>query len=261
MACAAPVTDAPRTMPSPTPLTHELQTLKSLTNYHEWIFDELRPFLGIQLVEIGGGIGAFAALLTREHLLGHPEASMEVFEPDPALFASLDEFLHEQFAPLLQTGRLRTIRGEFDSTSRRFDTAILVNALEHIEDDGGLLDSIHASLAPGGTVIVYVPALPWLFSPLDRDVGHFRRYDRHRLRRLFESHHFDIVKAIYMDMAGIVPWYLLNVLCRSRTINPKLARLYDRWIVPVIRALERRTSPPLGKNILMIGRKVDDRLQ
>ena len=261
MARAALVTDTPRTMPPPTPLTHELQTLKSLTNYHAWIFGELESFLGMRVVEIGGGIGTFASLLAREHLLRRPGASLEVFEPDAALFAALDESLREQFAPLMQAGRLKTIPGEFHSPPDRYDTTILVNVLEHIEDDGGLLNTIHGSLAPRGTAIVYVPALPWLFSPLDRDVGHCRRYDMHRLRNLFESRRFEVLKATYMDMAGIVPWYLLNVLCRFRTINPALAKLYDRWGVPVIRALERRTGAPLGKNILMIGRKVDDRLQ
>ncbi len=261
MARAALVTAASRTMPSISPLTNELQTLRSLTNYHAWIFEELRPFLGAHLVEIGGGLGAFAAVLAREHILRRGGASLEVFEPDAALFAALNEFLHEQFVPLMQAGRLRTVQGEFRSAPQRYDTIILVNVLEHIEDDGRLLDSIYESLTPQGTLIVYVPALSWLFSPLDRDVGHFRRYDMPRLRRLFESSRFEIVKAIYMDMAGIVPWYLLNVLCRSRTINPGLARLYDRWGIPVIRALERCTGAPLGKNILMIGRKADDRLK
>ena len=261
MARAALVTGTRRAMPAPTPLTHELQTVKSLVNYHAWIFEELRPSLGMRVVEIGGGIGTFAAVVAREHLLRHPESSLEVFEPDAALFAELDASLHEQFAPLMQAGRLKTVQGKFRPVSRRYDTAMLVNVLEHIEDDGGLLDSIHESLVPSGTAIVYVPALPWLFSPLDRDIGHFRRYGMAQLRGLFESRRFEILKATYMDMPGIVPWYLLNVLCRSRTFSPTLARLYDRWGVPVIRAFERRAAPPIGKNILMIGRKAGDRLQ
>lgn len=247
-------------MPPVTKLTHELRTLRSLTNYHAWIFEELRPFLGTQLVEIGGGLGAFASLLAREHILRRPGASLDVFEPDATLFAGLDEFLHGQFAPLIQAGRLRTVHGELHSSPQRYDTCILVNTLEHVEEDGRLLGRIHESLAPRGTVIVYVPALSWLFSPLDQDVGHFRRYDMHHLRSLLESHGYEIAKAIYMDMAGIVPWYLLNVLCRSKTINPGLARFYDRGIVPVLKTLERHIGAPIGKNILMIGRKVDGRL-
>jgi SAM-dependent methyltransferase len=244
-----------RTMPPVTPLAHELQTLRLLTNYHAWIFEEIRPFLGAQLAEIGGGLGAFASVLAREHLLRRPEASLEVFEPDSALFAVLDEFLHEQFAPLMQAGRLRTVRGEFHSSPQRYDTAILVNALEHIEDDGRVIDSIYESLAPRGTLIVYVPALPWLFSRLDRDVGHFRRYNKRQLRRLFESSRFEVVKAIYMDMAGILPWYLFNVLGQSRAINARLAQLYDRRFVPATKFVEQRCGAPLGKNLLIIGRR------
>lgn len=241
---------------SPTsPLTHELQTLKSLTNYPAWIFEELRPFLGTQLAEIGGGLGAFTAVIARKHVLRHPNASLDVFEPDAALFDALGEFLHEQFHPLMQTGRLQTIQGEFRSPPQQYDTAILVNVLEHIEDDGRLLDSIYESLAPHGKLIVYVPALPWLFSQLDHAVGHVRRYDKRRLRQLFETHRFEVVKAIYMDMAGILPWYLFNVLGRSRTINARLARIYDRWCVPATKFVERRCGAPLGKNLLIIGQK------
>lgn len=248
-------------MLSPPSLPKELQTLRPLTNYYAWIFEELQPFLGARLVEIGGGIGTFAAVLLRTHVLGRSDTSLDVFEPDAELFGRLDIFLHEQFHPLIQAGRLRVIQDEFRPAPRRYDSTILINALEHIEDDGRLLASIHESLAPQGTVIVYVPALSWLFSPLDRDVGHFRRYDMHQLRHLFETHGFAVVKAIYMDMAGIIPWYVLNVVCRSRTISPTLARFYDRWGIPAIRALEQRTGAPLGKNILMIGRKPGDRLK
>lgn len=248
-------------MPSPPALPRELETLRPLTNYYAWIFEELEPFLGARVVEIGGGIGTFAAVLLRNHVLGRPETSLDVFEPDAQLFGKLDTFLREQFRSLIQAGRLRTMRDEFRPSPRRYDSTILINALEHIEDDGRLLASVHESLAPQGTLIVYVPALSWLFSPLDRDVGHFRRYDRRQLRCLFESHGFAVVKAIYMDMAGIIPWYVLNVVCRSRTISPALARLYDRWGIPAIKALEQRTGAPLGKNILMIGRKPDDRLK
>jgi SAM-dependent methyltransferase len=242
-------------MPPATSLINELHTLKSLANYHAWIFEEIQPFLGTRLAEIGGGIGTVATVLAQEHLLQRHDASLDVFEPDATLFALLDESLRGQFAPLMQTGRLRAVRGQFHPDPRRYDTIILVNVLEHVEDDGGLLSSVHASLAPHGALIVYVPALSWLFSPLDRDIGHFRRYDRRRLRDLFESHSFEIVKTAYMDMAGVVPWYLLNVLCRSKTINPGLARLYDRWGIPVTKFIERRFGAPLGKNLLIIGQK------
>lgn len=256
VARASALTAVTTTPMSPTPpLTHELQTLKSLTNYPAWIFEELRPFLGMQLAEIGGGLGAFTAVIAREHVLRHPGASLDVFEPDTALFDALGKFLHEQFHPLMQAGRLQTIQSEFRSPPQRYDTTILVNVLEHIEDDGRLLDSIYESLAPHGILIVYVPALPWLFSPLDHAVGHFRRYDKRRLHRLFESHHFEVVKAIYMDMAGILPWYLFNVLGRSRAINARLAQLYDRWCVPATKFVERRCGAPLGKNLLIIGQK------
>jgi hypothetical protein len=60
-----------------------------------------------------------------------------------------------------------------------------------------------------------------------------------------------------MDVAGIIPWYLVNVIGRSRSFNPSLAALYDRLGIPLTRCFERSWGAPIGKNLLMAGRKLD----
>src|SRR5215475_3171635 len=56
------------------------------------------------------------------------------------------------------------------------DTAVYINVLEHIEDDETELKTIFNALAPGGRILIFVPALPFLMSSMDRGLGHFRRY-------------------------------------------------------------------------------------
>ncbi len=234
---------------------YELEALKHLTNYYAWIVEEAAPFLGSRIAEIGGGIGTFTAFLVHSHVLQHPQRSLEVMEPDPALYQSLVDHLQSRFHDLVQADRLRMTNGTFARPPQPFDSIVMVNVLEHIQDDEALVRTIHQSLTPGGTVIVFVPALQQLFSPFDKAAGHFRRYEKHRLQHMLEASGFRIAKAIYMDMAGILPWYLLNVLGRSRAINARLARLYDRWGIPVTKFIERRCGAPLGKNLLIIGQR------
>jgi len=238
--------------PSP---AYELDALKNLTNYYTWIVEETAPFLGSHIAEIGGGIGTFTSLLVQLHVLRHPERSLEVIEPDPTLYQSLVDRLQNRFHDLVLADRLRMTNGTFTRLPQPFDSIVMVNVLEHIQDDEAMVRTIYQSLTPGGTVIVFVPALQQLFSPFDKAAGHFRRYEKHRLQHMLETSGFRIAKAIYMDMAGILPWYLLNVLGRSRAINARLARLYDRWGIPITKFIERRCGAPLGKNLLIIGQK------
>ncbi len=63
-----------------------------------------------------------------------------------------------------------------------FDTVLLLDVLEHLEDDVTALKQAERTLRPGGRVILTVPAHGVLFSPWDAMVGHERRYARRRLK-------------------------------------------------------------------------------
>ncbi len=236
-------------------LTSDLEALAGLENYHGWILDEIRPYLGNRLAEIGAGIGTFTKLLVRAHLNPDPTARLEVFEPASTLCRRLRSDLEEAHTSLIQAGRLLVTEGYFQPSSRQYDTIIMINVLEHIQDDQESVCTVYQALSPGGTFVVYSPALQWLFSSYDEAVGHYRRYEMRALEQILVKAGFAVVAAKHMDYMGVLPWYLLNVIGGSTSINPHLARLYDRWFVPITRWMEGREGPCLGKNILMVGRK------
>jgi cyclopropane fatty-acyl-phospholipid synthase-like methyltransferase len=69
-----------------------------------------------------------------------------------------------------------------DATLRqRFDLILLFDVLEHIGDDDSFLSAVLFHLAPGGKLVVNVPAGAWAFSAYDRAAGHVRRYSIHSL--------------------------------------------------------------------------------
>lgn len=236
-------------------LTSDLEALAGLENYHGWILEEIRPYLGTRVVEIGGGIGTFTKLLVSAHLLPNPAAQLKVFEPASAFCLRLRDDLQHAYPDLIRAGRLVVTETPFQLSPDQCDTVIMINVLEHIQHDQESVRAIYHSLSPGGTFVVYSPALPWLYSPHDKAVGHYRRYEKKQLEQLLRAAGLEVVKAKHMDCMGVLPWYLLNVIGGSTSINPHLARLYDTWFVPITRLVERLWRPWIGKNVLVVGRK------
>lgn len=65
-----------------------------------------------------------------------------------------------------------------------FDLVVALDVLEHIDDDVGSLRSLATCLAPGGRMLLTVPANQWMYSGHDEVHHHRRRYDRARLARV-----------------------------------------------------------------------------
>jgi SAM-dependent methyltransferase len=72
-----------------------------------------------------------------------------------------------------RTERIEPVRA---MPSGPYDTALLLDVLEHVDDDRALLADVVARVAPGGRVLVTVPAWPLMFSQHDRALAHRRRY-------------------------------------------------------------------------------------
>ena len=54
----------------------DLEAMSFAVNYHKWILEEFRPFLGKRLVEVGAGTGSFS-----EMLIGENPEDLALIEP------------------------------------------------------------------------------------------------------------------------------------------------------------------------------------
>jgi SAM-dependent methyltransferase len=91
----------------------------------------------------------------------------------------------------------------------RFDLIILFDVLEHIEEEAPFLKALLFHLAPGGTVIVNVPANHRLFSDYDRVAGHFRRYSIGSLREAASESGLTVPLYTYWG-APLMPFLILR---------------------------------------------------
>ncbi len=93
------------------------------------------------------------------------------------------------------------------------DLILLLDVLEHLEDEGGALREIGRSLSEGGLVLVAVPALMALWSRHDEQAGHQRRYRLSGLRRIIEGEDFEILDSRYYNFTLSHPiWMIRKVL-------------------------------------------------
>jgi len=231
----------------------DLEAMDGAVNYHRWIVEWFQPYLGRRILEVGAGTGAVAEMLAVASSL----EEVILVEPSRDMFRALERRVNEAHWKV----KVRTFCGTFlevrDQVGQPHppDTALYVNVLEHIEDDLAELKSVGQVLALGGHLCVFAPALPALYGPFDRRIGHFRRYRKAELEEKCRDAGFDIVISRYMDFLGVLPWWLQYRLGRSDRLDRNAVAVYDRWVVPIGRWLESHWVPPIGKNLLVVAKK------
>jgi hypothetical protein len=104
--------------------------------------------------------------------------------------------------------------------------------------------------------LIYVPAFNFLWSSLDDQVKHYRRYTKRSLRQLVEQAGFSIEELRYADALGFLAALGFGTLRHSAaTITPRSVTFYDRWLFRPSRLLDRLFHPFFGKNVYVIARK------
>jgi SAM-dependent methyltransferase len=227
----------------------ELDAMAEARNYYNWILRLAGPYIGTRVVEVGAGVGNFAAALLKEI----PVSTLVLVEPADNLFPVLSR----RFAT---EGRVELVKGYLGECASLscMDSLIAINVIEHVRDDAEFLHRAFTILAPGGTIILFAPALASLCGTLDEAFEHYRRYKRSELTAKLRQARFCLETIRYFNFPGIVTWFLAGKVWRRKTLQPAQVRLYDRWVVPWVSKIERRWEPPIGQSLLAIARKPTD---
>jgi SAM-dependent methyltransferase len=148
---------------------------------------------------------------------------------------------------------------DLEETTEKYDFIYSKDVLEHIEDDQGALKQIHEHLQPGGTFAVYVPALPIIYSGLDRSVGHFRRYKKKEMKLKLDAAGFKVITTRYVDVLGAFTGICLRFVGENvseKSMNYIMFKIYDLLIFPISRVLDFIVFKNIvGKNLYVIATK------
>lgn len=196
------------------------------------------------MLDVGAGFGANVPYLYRRDL-----ASWTSLEPDPKL---CEEFRRRQATGLISGCRL--VQGTLEALpdDATFDTILYIDVLEHIEDDRRELDLAYRRLKPGGHLAVLCPAHGFLYSPFDRAIGHFRRYDKRMFRALSDRRP---LKMEYLDSAGLLTSIANKLFLKQEYPTEKQIALWDGVFVRISTFVDVLTLRMVGKSILGVWRK------
>jgi SAM-dependent methyltransferase len=156
--------------------------------------------------------------------------------------------------PYLEVRRLDLERSEdFEPITGQFDTVICINVLEHVVDEQQALANIAQALAPGGRAVVLVPQGPWLFSSLDRVLGHQRRYTRQALREALEQAGFELDELREFNKIGVLGWLLNGRVLQREHLSQVQLKLLNTAI-PVVGGADH-LAPWQGLSLVAVARK------
>ncbi len=163
-------------------LTHQLDTARDFFWHRlRWraVSRTLPRDRAFRLLDVGAGAGFVGAYLAEEL----PRAAYCFVEP----IRSLEERRY---------GAARNLAAAVSWEG--IDYLVLLDVLEHQQDDMGFLREVLPKVPAGARMVLTVPALPLLWSDWDRQLGHYRRYDKPSLRRLLAASPLEVAEVSYL---------------------------------------------------------------
>ncbi len=210
-----------------------------------WLYENIAPYLGRRVLEIGCGLGNFARhLINRELYVGIDISeesvahAMDVYGSYPNMHVCLADVTDTTF------GDLR----HFD-----IDTVFSLNVFEHIEDDITALRNARRVLRPGGTLILVVPAHDWLYGTMDRSIGHYRRYNKQKMAGRLSQAGLTCITQRYINALGSIGWLINGKILRQDVPPTGQLHFFNR-LVPLLKRLERSMDMPFGISLLTVAR-------
>ena len=217
----------------------ELEHFDSSNNFRNYQNDLLKNHLKGHTAEVGPGNG--------ENLQIYKDKVdiLELYEPSKLLFDNL-KFKFGEDKKIIIKNEILTLK------ENMFDTIVYLDVLEHIENDQQEIIKAFSSLKSGGKLIINVPAFQHLYSGFDKDVNHYRRYNKHRLLNLFKNLDYSFYELKYYDCLG----YLLSLMSKIFTKNYKnnFNQKIKIWnsLIPLSKILDKLIFHSFGKSLMLI---------
>jgi ubiquinone/menaquinone biosynthesis C-methylase UbiE len=226
----------------------DLETMQEARRYGDHLFNLFRSHIGKRVLEIGCGIGTMT-----QRLLDMAD-EVVAMEPNRYCASRTREVLgtHPRFT---MHECLLEECDQAELASHRFDTVYCSNVLEHIEDDIAALRTFRDVIVPGGKVLIFVPAIPAAYGPLDAELGHHRRYTKQTLGRAFREAGLPLLTLRYTNPIGLAGWMFNAHVTKSTAHSLAQVKIFDNLIAPWALPLESLIPPPLGLSLVAVGQK------
>ena len=216
--------------------TYALEIMSELRNYNKFVQTLMKEHIRKGLVlDFGCGFGDFAKHLND---LGWECDGVEVAQK-----ANLDS----------QKKGIKTFNS-LSEVKKLYQVVVSLNVLEHIEDDVKILKNLFDLIEKEGSLVLYLLASNTVWSNMDTEVGHIRRYSKKEINEKLHTVGFTVSHSSYKDFGGWLILLIFKLFRIQPKFNIKLLMFYDKFIFPFIKYADIVGSPFIGKNLLIVAK-------
>ncbi len=222
---------------------YTLQVMKNAGWYNNWLFSFIEPHLGETILEVGAGIGNFTKLLSKK-------GKVTAIDIDDSYIPKLKKEIGKRAS--VGFGDIES--GRYFFKNQKFDTIICLNVLEHIKNDKGALRNMYDLLSSGGRLVLLVPAHQVLYSKFDKNLGHYRRYDKEMAVKILREAGFKSVSARYLNWWAAIGWFIFLKLTGYKEIPEAEVGIFN-YLGKLFLWPEKYITFPFGLSVFAIAKK------
>lgn len=227
-------------------LIENMEILSSMNNYYAWLASLLRKHCGNKLLEIGCANGNLTRFFIGKPLVIGIDISRDYIKEIKNRFQASKNF--DAFPVNIRSKSYNKLK------KYKFDTVISMNTFEHIKNDVLAFKNTYNILEKRGKFLIIVPAMRFLYSIMDYEGGHFRRYTKQELASKLSNVGFQIKDIYYVNFLGALGWYFSQVLLQRRIYSKFSLSFYNK-LIPALKFSEKIIRPPFGLSLVCIAQK------
>ncbi len=220
--------------------------IEQAPKFNRWMYECVKPWLGKRVIELGCGRGNLSNFFRQHETVMLTDYRDDYLDPlrekwgmkKNLTFSKLDMTQREDYAVV---------------TKFAPDTIVFLNVLEHLEDDRAVLKNLFDHVPAGCRLVILVPFGMSLYSDFDKELGHFRRYEKGELEGKMREAGFTVEHQFYFNKAGKLAWFLANTLGKRKHLTPLQLRIYN-FLTPAFRIWDK-IAPGSGLSTVAICKK------
>lgn len=227
---------------------NELEMFIHAKNWKKYWMNKIIPYLGENVLEVGAGIGSNTkALIKKNSNLLH----WTCIEPDKKLADQISKRIDYIDLDKLE---IKNCFLKDLNPSIKYDSILYIDVIEHIQNDQKELILAQKFLKKNGHLIILVPAYNYLYSPFDKTIGHYRRYNKKMLKQLIKNNLVQ-ERIIYIDSVGVFISLLNKFILSQKYPTIKQILIWDKLIVPISQVTDKIIAHSFGKSLIGIWKK------
>ncbi len=219
----------------------ELEYFDIATNFREYQFQLIKNSIKGHVAEVGPGNGVIAEKYNKQ------AKKIDLYETSNLLYNNLNKkFKNKKKIKVFN----RTLKSKI-----KYNTIIYLDVIEHIKKDKAEIINALNHLKKNGILIINVPAFNFLYSQFDKDVGHFKRYNKKDFRIILKDVKQISYNMNYYDSIGFILSILNKYFSGKKSKFMKSKILFWNSMILVSQIFDKITFNLFGKSLLLVIKK------